>query len=183
MKFELPHIKEGMRHMNDSLHKRFSNDDEEKDFYKNFLVHQFILRDHLAIDRTMLANESTFLAYIRTGLAVSAAGATVIHFAVTEFSDFVGGGLLFAGITIFFFGISRYNKMKKKISHIQDSTNLSDEYTRNRIRHHILPILEQQVNGKAASHMAETAARNSQAEEYLTQQSCRGLDGFQKVKE
>ena len=36
--------------------------------------------------------------------------------------------------------IAEYLK-EKKISHIQDSTNLSDEYTRNRIRHHILPIL------------------------------------------
>ena len=54
--------------------------------------------------------------------------------------------------------IAEYLK-EKKIFHIQDSTNLSDEYTRNRIRHHILPMLEQQVNGKAAAHMAETAAR------------------------
>ncbi|MFR8351799.1 MAG: hypothetical protein ACLVB1_03005 [Blautia obeum] len=72
---------------------------------------------------------------------------------------------------------------RKKISHIQDGTNLSDEYTRNRIRHHILPILEQQVNGKAAARMAETAARISQAEEYLTQQSCLVLGEFQKGKE
>ena len=78
--------------------------------------------------------------------------------------------------------IAEYLK-EKKISHIQDSTNLSDEYTRNRIRHHILPILEQQVNGKAAAHMAETAARISQAEEYLTQQSCLVLGEFQKGKE
>ena len=79
-------------------------------------------------------------------------------------------------------GVGEYLK-EKKISHIQDSTNLSDEYTRNRIRHHILPILEQQVNGKAAAHMAETAARISQAEEYLTQQSCLVLGEFQKGKE
>ena len=78
--------------------------------------------------------------------------------------------------------IAEYLK-EKKISHIQDSTNLSDEYTRNRIRHHILPILEQQVNGKAAAHMAETAARISQAEEYLTQQSCLVLGEFRKGKE
>ena len=60
---------------------------------------------------------------------------------------------------------------EQHIFHIQDSTNLSDEYTRNRIRHHILPMLEQQVNTKAAAHLAETAARISLAEEYLAQQS------------
>ena len=68
---------------------------------------------------------------------------------------------------------------EEHISHIQDSTNLSDEYTRNRIRHHILPMLEKQVNIKAAEHMAETAARISQAEEYLTQQGCQVLSEFQ----
>lgn len=67
---------------------------------------------------------------------------------------------------------------ENKIAHIQDSTNFSDEYTRNRIRHHILPVLEQQVNTKAAEHMAETAARISQAEEYLTQQSSLVLAEF-----
>ena len=68
---------------------------------------------------------------------------------------------------------------EQHIFHIQDSTNLSDEYTRNRIRHHILPILERQINTKAAAHMAETAARISQAEEYLTQQSSQILEEFQ----
>lgn len=68
---------------------------------------------------------------------------------------------------------------EEQIYHIQDSTNLSDEYTRNRIRHHILPMLEKQINIKAAEHMAETAARISQAEEYLTQQSSQVLAEFQ----
>ena len=66
-----------------------------------------------------------------------------------------------------------------KVRHIQDSTNLSDEYTRNRIRHHILPVLQQEVNKKAAEHMAETAERIFQAEEYLTQQSAAILSEFQ----
>lgn len=131
MKFELPDLKSSMRSMNTTLHKRLHNDEEEKDFYKNFLVHQFILRDHLAIDRTMLANESTFLAYLRTGLAVSAAGGTLIHFAVSNTQDLIGGVLLLSGILIFFFGVTRYQKMKKKISHIRESKE-RDEAVRQR---------------------------------------------------
>lgn len=75
--------------------------------------------------------------------------------------------------------IARYLE-KENIPHIQDSTNLSDEYTRNRIRHHILPMLEQEINVKAVAHMSETAERISQAEEYLTQQSLMILRKFQE---
>ena len=73
--------------------------------------------------------------------------------------------------------IARYLE-QESIPHIQDSTNLSDEYTRNRIRHHILPMLEQEINAKAVAHMSETAERISQAEEYLTCQSLQILEEF-----
>ena len=69
---------------------------------------------------------------------------------------------------------------KYQIPHIQDSTNLCDEYTRNRIRHHILPALEQGINSKATAHMAETAFRLSQAEDYLTAQGTELAEKFYK---
>ena len=69
---------------------------------------------------------------------------------------------------------------KYQIPHIQDSTNLCDEYTRNRIRHHILPALEQGINSKATVHMAETAFRLSQAEDYLTAQGTELAEKFYK---
>jgi putative membrane protein len=37
---------------------------------------ELILRDHLALDRTRLANERTLLAYLRTALMLMVAGAT-----------------------------------------------------------------------------------------------------------
>lgn len=39
---------------------------------------QMILRDYLAVDRTMMANETSFMSYIRTSLTLIAAGATLI---------------------------------------------------------------------------------------------------------
>lgn len=51
-----------------------------KNPYKNFTTKELILRDHLAIDRTVLSNETTLFSYIRTSLALIAAGATLIHF-------------------------------------------------------------------------------------------------------
>lgn len=63
--------------------------------------------------------------------------------------------------------IANYLK-ENNIPYITDSSNLSDDYTRNRIRHHILPALEREVNARAAAHMAETAGRLAQAEDYLS---------------
>ena len=39
-----------------------------------------ILRDHLAIDRTTMANERTFLSYVRTSVALLLTGLSALHF-------------------------------------------------------------------------------------------------------
>ena len=57
---------------------------------------------------------------------------------------------------------------EREIFYITDSSNLSDEYTRNRIRRHILPLLEEEINPKAVEHMAETARVLAEAEDLLT---------------
>ena len=64
---------------------------------------------------------------------------------------------------------------EKQIPFIQDSTNLTDEYTRNRIRHHILPLMEQEINQRASEHMAEMAGIAAQAEDYLQSEGRRLL--------
>ncbi|MBF0209128.1 MAG: DUF202 domain-containing protein, partial [Oligoflexia bacterium] len=48
--------------------------------YSNFIGDQLILRDWLAIDRTILANKRTLLAYIRTSMAFFISGITAVHF-------------------------------------------------------------------------------------------------------
>ncbi len=91
----------------------------KKGFYENLTKEELILRDHLAIDRTVLANESTFLAYIRTSLAVTAAGATLIHFFTETYIHLFGGSLIVSGIFIFFWGYRRFRKMEKDIKKIK----------------------------------------------------------------
>ena len=56
---------------------------------------------------------------------------------------------------------------EKGIPYVTDSTNLENDYTRNRIRHEVLPVLTGYVNPEAVSHMAEASGRLLEAEEYL----------------
>lgn len=51
----------------------------------------------------------------------------------------------------------------------QDSTNLDTDYSRNRIRHNVLPQLEK-INSRAVSHIAQSAAMLQELSEYLKEQ-------------
>ena len=66
--------------------------------------------------------------------------------------------------------IEQYLK-EKKIAYCQDATNEEDDYTRNRIRHHILPYAETEISRGCVSHMAQTAAMLLETETYLEQQT------------
>lgn len=73
------------------------------------------------------------------------------------------------------------NYLKERgISYITDSSNLSDDYTRNRIRNHILPAMEQKINAKAVEHMAETARVLAEADSYLQKKGRELLVGCRK---
>lgn len=53
----------------------------------------------------------------------------------------------------------------------EDATNAQDVYTRNRIRHHIMPYVEKEIVSGAARHMAQTAEHLAETEDYLTGQT------------
>jgi tRNA(Ile)-lysidine synthase len=54
-----------------------------------------------------------------------------------------------------------------------DATNEEDIYTRNRIRHHILPYAEEEICHGAVAHMCELADNLSETEDYLQEQTMR----------
>ncbi len=56
------------------------------------------------------------------------------------------------------------------ISYCQDATNAEDDYTRNRIRNHVLPYLEKEVNTKTIEHMNETMEQLRQIQVYMDAQ-------------
>ncbi|MDE7009280.1 MAG: tRNA lysidine(34) synthetase TilS, partial [Lachnospiraceae bacterium] len=65
---------------------------------------------------------------------------------------------------------------EKGISYCADSTNEQDAYTRNRIRHHILPYAEQEICHGAVAHMNRTADELMMAEEYLKRETEKAVE-------
>jgi putative membrane protein len=87
--------------------------------YSRFASSDLILRDELAIDRTLLANERTLLAYLRSGVALLIAGVSIVHFLSEGWFWMVGLMCVPAGITTGIIGIVRYRRMNHRISSVR----------------------------------------------------------------
>lgn len=61
------------------------------------------------------------------------------------------------------------------IEYMTDETNLTDDYCRNKIRHHVIPVLKQ-INDKAVEHLAELAEFNQKINDYFLGQAYRVED-------
>ncbi len=84
---------------------------EEKD--------EMILRDYLAIDRTLLANEASFMSYIRTSLTLIAAGATLIKFTDNPFTQVVGWAFVAIGGWLVIHGYNRYSRVDQTLHKVK----------------------------------------------------------------
>ena len=71
----------------------------------------------------------------------------------------------------------------RKIGFCRDATNEEDEYTRNRIRHHIIPALEQQVNMGTVRHLNELSAQLQEVWDFIREQTMEAWDACVSVKE
>lgn len=87
--------------------------------YARFESTKLILRDELAIDRTLLANERTLLAYLRSAVALLIAGVSILHFSNTAWFGAVGILCLPAGIATGIIGTMRYRRMNEAITYVR----------------------------------------------------------------
>jgi putative membrane protein len=87
-----------------------------KQTYQKYLEKELVLRDKLAIDRTILANERTFLSYIRTALTMFIAGGTVIKLISEPFIIGLGWLSVVIGVVVLYVGILRFKKFQQSIS-------------------------------------------------------------------
>lgn len=73
---------------------------------------QMILRDYLAVDRTMMANETSFMSYIRTALTLVAAGGTLIKiFGNDASTQVLGWGFIVIGGMLALYGYHRFRQI------------------------------------------------------------------------
>ena len=91
----------------------------EAGIYGRFNVSEMILRDHLAADRTLLANQTTFLAYIRTALTFFVAGITFIRFFDVSAIEIVGWAFIPASVLTFWLGLFRYRRLRTDLEKLR----------------------------------------------------------------
>jgi len=80
------------------------------------------LRDALAVVRTRLANERTFLSYARTALALGGAGLVLLKFFSGPYSTAAACLLIVAGAITMGFGTLRFRAVQKTLKIARNSS-------------------------------------------------------------
>ncbi len=60
---------------------------------------------------------------------------------------------------------------ERNIPYCTDSTNEEDDYTRNRLRNHVIPYLEKEVNARTVAHIGETMSQLQELQAFLQEQT------------
>ena len=76
---------------------------------------EMILRDVLAVERTRLANERTFLAYFRSCVIFLGTGLSIIHIHFFEEVTYLGWGFVLLSPIMFLIGLYRLISVRKSI--------------------------------------------------------------------
>jgi|SRR5690554_5992248 len=86
---------------------------------KNFLagrpIPEKLIREHLALERTKLANERTLLSYIRASLYLLIGGLALIQIREYQHINWIGYLALVCCIIFIVIGITRYVMLNRKL--------------------------------------------------------------------
>lgn len=78
------------------------------------LQNEMILRDYLAMDRTVLANQRTLLAYFRTFIGLVASGIGIIKLLEVVVFNIIGWVFIGVAPFVLAMGIYQYKKFQRK---------------------------------------------------------------------
>ena len=94
------------------------------DDYSGFNKEERILRDCLALDRTIMANERTLLSYIRLFVGFIAAGAGMVK-VFPNSCFYTAMGIIFSAASWLFLiiGLYRWHSMKNKLATVANNKN------------------------------------------------------------
>ncbi|MXV38306.1 DUF202 domain-containing protein [Flavobacteriaceae bacterium Ap0902] len=88
---------------------------------------KIILRDHLALQRTKLANERTLLTYVRSALYLIIAGLAFIGMKDFESMPYLGEICFVVSIIILMIGFVRFYQLKKQLNKVYKDPDLQLE--------------------------------------------------------
>jgi len=83
--------------------------------FKPRIINEKNLREHLALERTKLANERTLLAYIRASLYLLVGGTALLQLEDQENMHVIGYIALFICVLFIIIGIGRYIALEKRL--------------------------------------------------------------------
>lgn len=92
----------------------------QKDAYDGCSNEDLILRDRLAAARTELANERTFLAYVRTAMTLLVTGIFLAKFFDHTLAVLAGWASAPLGGLVLLLGVWRYRKMKAALARLRE---------------------------------------------------------------
>ena len=86
-----------------------------------------ILRDFLALDRTILANKRTLLAYVRTSIGLLAGGIGMVKVVPDGIVNVLGCVFIAAALPVLIAGTVEYMKMRRELRDIEKMNENSQE--------------------------------------------------------
>lgn len=88
-----------------------------------------ILREKLALQRTTLANQSTFLSFIRTSMYFLIAGISIHNFMTVKYGLLIEFLFILIAMVLLLIGMINYRSQKRKIKESENHIgNYKDEY-------------------------------------------------------